>query len=248
MKPYLSVIIPAYNEEDNLNKGALSLVTDYLARQKFTSEIIVINDGSSDNTLSLLNQYAKSHPQVRIIDNLHMGKAAGIMTGVFASKGEIILFTDMDQATPIIEFDKFIPFFQNNQIVIGSRSGRKGAPLFRQILAYGQILLRTMILRLPFRDTQCGFKAFKNEAAIKIFTILKKIHPFKVVVGGAVNPGFDVEILYLGRKMRYKIAEVPVVWEYHESKRVGFARDAINGIRELLLVRFRSLANVYKIK
>lgn len=245
MKPYLSVIITAYNESDNLMRGSLTLVADYLSRQKFTSEIILVNDGSSDDTLKLLFDFAKRHKYARVIDNPHMGKAAGIISGALVATGEIILFTDMDQATPIAEFDKLMPYLKTHQIVIGSRSGRKGAPLFRQTLAYGMILLRTLILRLPFKDTQCGFKAFSREPAKKIFTIMHKLNPPEVVVGPAVNPGFDVELLYLGRKLGYKIAEVPVSWRYQESRRVSFVKDAISGFHGLLLVRWRSLTNAY---
>lgn len=155
MKNNLSVIIPAYNEEDNLRRGCLKAVLDYLKKQKFSWEVIVVNDGSTDDTANLLKKYP-----VKVVNNPHQGKAASIMTGAAQSTGQIILFSDMDQATPIAEFDKFIPKFKEGyKIVIGSRSGRKGAPIYRQILAYGMVFLRSLLLRLPYRDTQCGFKA-----------------------------------------------------------------------------------------
>ena len=248
-QPYLSVIVPAYNEAKNFHKGTLDSIYEYLQREPFSWELILVNDGSSDSTLSLLEQFAASRQSVRVINNPHQGKAAAITSGVTESHGEIILFTDMDQATPITEMANLLPEFSRGyDIVIGSRKGRKGAPIYRQILAYGMIILRGLILRLPIRDSQCGFKAFTASSARKIFSILAKIHPPRVLSGPAVNPGFDVEILYLGRKLGYRLAEVPVIWTHQESKRVRFAQDAISGLKELLLVRFRSLTNAYGLK
>jgi hypothetical protein len=152
----------------------------------------------------------------------------------------------MDQATPISEFEKFLPKFKAGfDIVIGSRSGRPNAPLFRQILAYGNVILRSLILRLPVKDSQCGFKAFTFASANKIFTIMNKVHPPVVVMGPSVDPGFDMEMLFLGRKLGYKISEVPVTWRHQESRRVSFIKDALAGIKGLLLIRLRSITNSY---
>jgi len=246
MTPYLSVIIPCYNEEDNFARGSLTLVLDYLNNQKFAWEVILVNDGSTDQTQQLLDKFAKKHQKVRVISNPHMGKAATVISGALAAMGEIILFTDMDQATPISELEKILPkFSQGCDIVIGSRANREGAPMFRQILATGMVVLRAMILRLPFKDTQCGFKAFSSAASKRIFTVMHTINPPKEIQGPAVNPGFDVELLYLGRKLGYKIAEVPVAWRYQESRRVSFVKDAIAGITGLLLVRYRAMTQKY---
>lgn len=245
-KIYLSVIIPAYNESENFSRGTLNQVYAYLKGQKYLWEMILVNDGSSDNTLELLNKFSLSVPNVRVINNPHQGKAATIISGALAASGEVILFSDLDQATPIFETDKVLAkFSQGFDIVIGSRANRKGAPVFRYILAYGMVVLRTLILRLPFKDTQCGFKAFSKSAGDKIFNIILRVHPPQTVIGPSVDPGFDVEMLYLGRKLGYKIAEVPVSWHYQESRRVRFLNDAISGITGLLLVRFRSLTNAY---
>ena len=240
----LSIIVPAYNEEQNLSHDCLIPIAKYA--QKYQSEIILVNDGSSDNTLNYLKKFAQGKKSVKIIDNPHMGKAASIMTGVRHSTGDIILFTDMDQATPISEFDKFIGRFNSDyDIVIGSRSKREGAPMYRQVLAYGMVIVRTLILNLPFSDTQCAFKAFTKDTAKNIFPILERIHPQKSTSIANTNPGFDVEMLYIARKLGFKIAQVPVAWHYVESKRVSFVKDAYVGLRELLLVRLRSLTNKY---
>jgi len=248
MTPHLSVILSAYNEADNLHQGSMNVMVDYLKEKDFSWELVIVNDGSTDETSKLLHQFALGKPEIRVIDNPHMGKAAGIISGALAARGEIILFTDMDQATPIVELDKFLPKFKEGySIVIGSRANREGAPMFRQILAQGQVIMRALILRLPFRDTQCGFKAFTHEAAKKIFILMNKINPPVVIIGPAVTPGFDVELLYLGRKMGYRIAEIPVSWRYQESRRVRFFKDMVDGLRGLFLVRLRSLTNAYKL-
>jgi dolichyl-phosphate beta-glucosyltransferase len=248
MTPFLSVIVTNYNEAENLKKGALDQIYQYLKTQKFSSEMVLVDDGSTDTTLSALRSFAEKHPQTKVIANPHMGKAAGVITGALAAKGEVILFTDTDQSTPISEFDKFIPLFKSGSgVVIGSRPSRPGAPLFRQILAYGMVLMRTLVLQLPYRDSQCGFKALTNSAAQKIFTTMKRIHPLKAINYPTTNPGFDLEILYLARKFKFKVSEVPVSWVYRESKRVSFFKDAVNGLKELFLVRWRSLTNAYQI-
>lgn len=242
----LSIIIPAYNEEPNLSRGVFQEVTNYLQTQKFSWELIFVNDGSRDRTLELLRKSALQKSNIKIIDHPHMGKAAAILAGVSAASGRIILFSDMDQATPISEISRFLPkFTQGYDVVIGSRSNRQGAPVYRQILAYGMIIFRTLLLRLPFRDTQCGFKAFSKAAADKIFACLASVHAPKTVSEAAVNPGFDVEILYIARKLGFRICEVPVAWRHQESKRVRFLKDALSGVVELIIVRFRSLTNAY---
>ncbi len=247
-KPHLSVVIPVYNESANFHRGGLETVYNYLSRQKYTWEVVVVNDGSSDDTLKLVSGFAKKHPQVSVIDNPHQGKGATIIAGALQSHGDIVLFSDMDQATPISEVEKLLPYFSTgSDIVIGSRTGRKGAPFFRQIMALGMVIFRTLVLRLPYKDTQCGFKAFTRSAANRIFAIMNKVHPPTVISGPAVNPGFDVELLYLGRKLNFKIAEVPVLWTHQDTKRVSFIRDTLGGVKELLMVRWRSLSGAYPV-
>jgi dolichyl-phosphate beta-glucosyltransferase len=245
---HLSVVIPAFNEADNFYRGALTEAVNYLASQHYSWELILVNDGSGDNTLQLLHDFASGKPQVKVIDNSHQGKAATVITGALAARGKYILFSDMDQATPISEAAKIMQKLESGyDIVIGSRLDRKGAPLHRKILAYGMVVMRSIILRLPYKDTQCGFKAFTKAAAEKIFSIMNSVHPPKSIVGSAVNPGFDVELLYLGRKLGFRIDEVSVVWKHQKTARVGFVKDAIAGLTELLLVRWRSLTNVYRL-
>lgn len=248
MKPFLSIIVPAYNESQNIARGCLDLMWNYFKKQKYSWEMIIVNDGSSDDTVTLLQQFSTGKPNVKIVNNTHQGKASGVLTGGLLAKGEAILFTDLDQATPISETSKLLEKITSGyDIAIGSRSNRKGAPLFRYILAYGNIVLRTLVLGMPYFDTQCGFKAIKYTAAQKIFSMMRKLRPVLTIDGPAVDSGFDVEMLYLGRKWGYKICEVPVVWHHQETRRVRFFYDMISGIKGLFLVRWRSLANVYEI-
>lgn len=246
MRSYISVVIPAYNEEQNIKKGAPERVLSYLTRQSYSWEIIFVDDGSEDKTVSLLEKLVKKTGNTRLIKNLHQGKAATVTTGVLAARGDIILFTDMDQATPISEVEKFLPLFSKGyDIVIGSRQGRKGAPIVRKLMAFGFVLLRALVLRLPFSDTQTGFKAFTEKAAQKVFKKLKIFGERRQIQGAAVKAGFDLEVLYVGRRLGYKIAEVPVEWHYQGTMRVNPLRDSLDGLKDLLMIRWYSLLGKY---
>ncbi len=240
----LSVVIPAYNESANLKKGVLSGIERYLDKPGASYEVLVVDDGSTDDSVDLIKKFQGR--KFRLIQNLHGGKAKAVLTGMMEAQGEIILFTDMDQATPIDQIEKFLPKFnQSFDIVIGSRSGRKGAPFIRKLSAWGFSVLRRVILGLPFKDTQCGFKAF-NKASVN--KILPKINNEWGVVhfkGGAVNAGFDVELLYLAKKYGFRIAEVPVDWNYVDTERVQIVKDAMAAIYDMIRIRWNDLTGKY---
>lgn len=247
MKLYLSIVVPAYNEEMNIKNGTLNTLLSYLKKQKYTWEVIFVDDGSVDDTASLLEKIQKKEKRIHLIKNPHQGKAATVTTGVMAAAGEIIMFTDTDQATPMSEVEKFFPFFEEGfDVVIGSRTGRKGEPPLRKLMAYGFVFLRNIFLRLPFNDTQTGFKAFKSEAAHKIFTNLKVFKKRQQIKGSAVKAGFDLEVLYVARKLGYKIKEVKVEWQHQGSVRVHFVKDSIDTINDMLRIRFYALKGEYK--
>jgi hypothetical protein len=152
----------------------------------------------------------------------------------------------MDQATPIKEMEKFLPWFgKGYSVVIGSRSGRKGAPLVRKFMAWGFVILRTLILRLPFKDTQTGFKAFTQKAARDIFKRLKVFGQQKTIKGAAVKAGFDLEVLFIARRLGYKIKEVPVEWHYQGTMRVHPLKDSVEGLKDLLRLRWQALRGAY---
>ncbi len=247
----LSVVIPAYNEEENLRKGALDSVKDFFAEGEgklFDYEIIVVDDGSTDKTKEIVKkEYLPYYPEIRLIENLHGGKANTVMTGMLKASGDIILFTDMDQATPINQVLKFTPKILRDKfdIVIGTRQGREGAPIVRKLSAWGFSLLRAIILGLPFKDTQCGFKAFSKASVDKIIPKIKNEWGVVHFKGGAVNAGFDVELLYLAKKYGFKIAEVPVEWKYVDTERVQVVKDALAAIYDMFRIRWNDLAGKY---
>ncbi len=246
--PFLSVIIPAYNEETNIRLGALDKVSRYLERQSYLWEALIVNDGSSDHTSTLLDEFVKNNSGFRVIHNIHLGKAGTVATGIAASKGEIVLFTDLDQATPIAELEKLLPWFKKGfDVVIGSRSAqRQGAPIFRIMMARGFMILRSTLLGLKgIVDTQCGFKAFKREAALEIFRSLKLYGTKKEVRGSMVTAGFDIEVVFLAKKRGYKIKEVPVEWHYVETRRVNPIKDSWQGFMDILRIRMNAFKGYY---
>lgn len=242
----LSVIIPAYNEESNLKKGVLDEVNQFLEKSKIDYEVVVVDDGSEDKSVSFIKKYISRNSRFRLIQNQHGGKAMAVMTGMEKAKGEIVLFTDMDQATPINQWDKFSPKFKEGyDIVIGSRHGREGAPVFRKLAAWGFSVLQRIILGLPFSDTQCGFKAFTKIAISKIIPKIKGEWGTLHFKGGAVNAGFDVELLYLAKKYGFQIAEVPVEWKYVDTERVQVIKDAAAAIYDMFRIRVNDLRGKY---
>ena len=244
---FLSVVIPAYNEVGNLKKGVLRQVVSYLKDRDYTWEVIVVDDGSTDKTVSLVKTIINKNKSVKILEEPHRGKAGAVIAGMLAAKGEIVLFSDMDQATPIDQIENFLPKFEEGyDIVIGSRSGRKGAPVVRKIMAFGFAALRTLILRLPYKDTQCGFKAFNGNSAKQIFRKLRVFKENQSVEGASVFAGFDLEILYIARKLKLKVAEVPVKWQHIGTVRVNPFKDSWEGFRDMIKVRLNAFLGKYK--
>lgn len=245
-RPFLSVVIPAYKEVDNLNRGVLDTVSSFLSKQKYTWEVLIVDDGSPDKTAEVIAAKIKGKKNFKLLREPHRGKGGTVIRGVLEAEGEIVLFIDMDQATPIREVEKVLPKFkQGCDVVIGSRSGRKGEPFARKIMAYGFMILRTIILRLPYKDTQCGFKAFKREAAREIFKRMMLFSEGKSSTG--VTAGFDLELLYIARKLGLKVAEVPVYWEHVGSVRVNPIKDSWLGFKNLLEVRYNALIGLYRV-
>ncbi|HSD98486.1 MAG TPA: glycosyltransferase [Patescibacteria group bacterium] len=245
---FLSVIIPSYDEMANLQKGVLDKVKSFLDKKKYSYEVLVVDDGSKDGSEEFVEKFAKGNKTFRLIKNPHLGKAGAVTTGMLAAKGKYVLFTDMDQATPIEELDKLMPFFDKGyDIVIGSRSGRKGAPWTRKLMAKGMIMLRTFLVGLQgITDTQCGFKIFTAESGKKLFQKMYDLHHgYAQVSGSAVSAGFDVEVLFLAQKEGYKIKEVPVEWLYVESRRVSPVKDSVDAVMYLLKIRLNQFEGIY---
>lgn len=248
-QPFLSVVIPAYNEETNIRLGALDKVARYLDGRSYLWEVILVNDGSSDKTKELLTDFVASNKNFSLVDNPHQGKAATVITGVLESKGEIVLFSDLDQATPLKEVEKLLPYFEKSyDVVIGSRKGnREGAPMLRRIMARGFMILRTLILGLHgISDTQCGFKAFRNEVAKDIFKRLSIYGKMTTVTGSMVTAGFDIEVLFLAKHLGYSVREVDVEWHYVETRRVNPIKDSWQGLMDILKIRINAWKGIYR--
>jgi glycosyltransferase involved in cell wall biosynthesis len=248
-KIFLSVVIPSYNEMTNLQKGVLDKVEHFLERQKFEYETIIVDDDSTDGSVEFVEKFVKENPKFKLLKNPHTGKAGAVSAGMLKAEGEYILFTDMDQATPIEEVNKLLPFISQSDIVIGSRgSKRKGDPWTRLLMARGMMVLRTILVGLGgIEDTQCGFKLFKNGVSKKLFSRLNDLHSgYKTISGSSVKAGFDVELLLLAQKMGYKIKEVPVEWLYVETRRVSPVKDSIEAVEDLVRIKLNDLLGKYK--
>lgn len=245
----MSVVIPCFDEMANLQKGVLEKVKSYLEKKKINYEVIVVDDGSKDGSMKFVENFAKSNKGFRLIKNVHTGKAGSVTRGVLSAEGDHILFTDMDQATPIEELDKLMPFVKTYDVVIGSRSGnRKGAPWTRMLMAKGMMTLRTMLVGFnDIKDTQCGFKLFNKKAAYEIFGKISKLHNgYRAIDGSNVAAGFDVELLYLARLNKYKIKEVSVNWLFVETRRVSPISDSLEGLRSLLIIKKNAITGKYR--
>lgn len=248
---FISVVIPSYDEMVNLRKGVLEKVKSFLDKKKFSYEVIIVDDGSKDGSDDFVQEFVKENKGFVLIKNQHTGKAGAVTAGMLAAKGEYVLFTDMDQATPIEELDNLLPYLLHKKyaIAIASRTtGNMGYPWSRLVLHEVHIFLRKLIAGLPeIFDTQCGFKLFSHEAAQDIFSRLQEIHHgFKAINTSAVQAGFDVEVLLIGKSHGFAIKEVPVHWLYVESRRVSPLRDSVEGIINLLAIRKDRWRGIYK--
>ncbi len=232
----------------NLRKGVLDKVEHFLKKQKYNYEVIVVDDGSDDGSIAYVEKFIKESLEFKIIKNQHLGKAGAVTSGMLSSKGEFVLFTDMDQATPIEEVNNLLKFTNKYDIVIGSRnSQRKGAPWTRLLMAQGMMILRSIVVGVRgINDTQCGFKLFRKDVSDKLFRKIEQLHKGYIKISGSsVKAGFDVELLYLAEKMGYKIKEVPVEWLYVESRRVSPIKDSLEAVQDLARIRLNALSGKY---
>ncbi len=247
---YLSVVIPAYNEASRLPL-TISKVMGYLEGRDYPYEVLVVDDGSSDSTAQLVEQATRKHLHLHLVRNPHRGKGFAVRTGMLQAKGRYILYSDADLSAPIEEVEKLLPYLEKKyHIAMGSREGvgsaRYDEPQYRHLM--GRVfntLVRLMALP-QFRDTQCGFKAFRKDAAHLLFRNLHLYGDDAGDVKGAMVTGFDVEVLYLALKWNYKIKEVPVRWYYSKSANVSPIKDAVRMFTDISRVRVNDLRGMYK--
>ncbi len=248
MKTFLSIIIPCFNEEMNFNNGSLKKIFDYLIKFGYSYEVIIVDDGSTDNSVKLIKEYIKDKKNCRLTSNTHQGKVGAISTGVKLAIGENILFTDFDQATPLSEIEKLLPFLNKNyDIIIGSRevkgAKREKEPFYRHIMGKVFNLVVQLFAFGGIHDTQCGFKLFKTAVAKDLFNRLQIYKQKKIK--NAFTGAFDVELLYLAQKKGYQIAEVPVAWRHYETTRVNPIKDSAQMFIDVVKIRVYNLLGKY---
>ncbi len=246
----ISLIIPCYNEETNIQKGVLDRIANFAIANHSFSEVLIVDDGSTDSSKELIKKnYLPKFKQLKLIENNHRGKAYSVIEGIKQAKEPYVMFSDIDLATPLEESSKLIDEIENNfDIVIGSRSTtRKGAPILRKVMAVGFIIVRNMVLGLKnIRDTQCGFKLFKTDVARKVIQRMKLFDRKTEVKGSSVSAAFDLEFLFLANKMGNTIKEVPVTWRHVETKNVTFIHDVIETLRDIAKIKWNDLSGKYK--
>lgn len=238
INPYLSIIIPIYNEEKRINN--LEKIISYFKKQKYSQEIILVNDGSADKTLKTLKSLKYQSKFKLLSYPQNFGKGYAIKTGMQEAAGKYRLFLDIDLSTPVDEVEKILPYLEKFDIVIGSRKMKSSnlitrQPLVREFLGKIFTSLSQIVLQLKITDFTCGFKCFSQKAAEEIFS-RQTINRW----------GFDSEILYIGKKRKFSIKEIPVTWTDDPRTKVKFPQDIINSLKELLMIRINSYIGLYK--
>lgn len=238
MNPFLSIVIPAYNEENRL-PGTLEQLFRFLEKQPFASEIIVVENGSDDKTFEIAQRFADGQTNVHVLRNEQRGKGLAIQRGVMAAVGEYIFLCDADLSMPVEEISKFIPpQLDRLDVAIASReapgSVRFNEPYYRHFT--GRVfntLIRLLVLP-RLQDTQCGFKCIRARVAREIF-------PYQTLTGWA----FDVELLYIARHHGYPIVEIPIHWYFNADSKISVFRDSLRMFLDLLRIRSNARRGLY---
>jgi dolichyl-phosphate beta-glucosyltransferase len=238
--PTYSIVIPAYNESERI-EASLEQVLQFIERQNWDAEVVVVNDGSRDNTAEVVRGFAARNGAVRLIENPgNRGKGYSVRNGVLHAAGELILFADADMSSPIAEATKlFGALAKGADVAIGSRwlnpeTMTERQPIFRQAAGRAFNLLNRLMLGLQFKDTQCGMKAFTRKAALDVF-------PRQTIE----RWGFDPEILFIARKQGYRIVEIAVEWAHDDRSKINPVVDGIKMGIEMMRIRWNSLKGVY---
>ena len=238
-----SIVIPAYNESARIGR-ALTDVTAAVKRNGWDAEVLVVNDGSTDDTAEIVQAFAANHPIIRLIQNNgNRGKGYSVRHGMLEAMGSIVMFTDADLSSPMDEAERlFAAIREGADVAIGSRWLDRGRqtihqPIYRQFFGRCFNAVTRMVMQLPFADTQCGFKAFTRSAAQAVFQ-LQRIERW----------GFDPEILFIALKRGYRVREVAVTWGHDERSRISYLKDGIKMLEELVCIRWNALVGAYNRK
>ncbi len=238
--PRLSIVIPAYNESARI-EATLDRVMSCVASEGWDAEVLIIDDGSKDNTAGIVKRWMDVFPRLHLIQNPgNRGKGYSVRNGLLQAAGDIVMFTDADLSAPMEEANRLIAAIDAGaDVAIGSRWLDRTRqtihqPLYRQFFGRCFNAITRGVMGLPFKDTQCGFKAFRREAAQIVFR-LQRIERW----------GFDPEILFIARKLRYTIKEVPVTWGHDERSRMSYLKDGMKMLEEMAIIRWNSLVGRY---
>jgi glycosyltransferase involved in cell wall biosynthesis len=238
--PYLSIVIPAYNESARIER-TLDRVMSCVQQQGWDAEVLVVDDGSKDDTPEIVERWMQLYPRLHLIENNgNRGKGYSVRNGLLQAAGEIVMFTDADLSAPMEEANLLMAAIARGaDVAIGSRWLDKTRqtthqPIYRRFFGRCFNWVTRTVMGLPFKDTQCGFKAFRREVAQTIFR-LQTIERW----------GFDPEILFIAQKLKYSIVEVPVTWGHDERSRISYLKDGMKMLEEMAQIRTNSLRGRY---
>jgi glycosyltransferase involved in cell wall biosynthesis len=238
--PHLSIVVPAFNESARIEL-TLERVMSCVERQGWDADVLVVDDGSKDDTTEIVERWMEKYPRLHLIkNNGNRGKGYSVRNGLLQSAGDIVMFTDADLSAPMEEAELLMAAIeQGADVAIGSRWLDKARqtthqPMYRRFFGRCFNWVTRTVMGLPFKDTQCGFKAFRRDAAQVIFR-LQRIERW----------GFDPEILFIARKLGYTIREVPVTWGHDERSRISYLKDGMKMLEEMAVIRANSLAGRY---
>lgn len=239
-EPQYSIVIPVFNEQARIG-ATLSRVIECVQERGWQAEILVVNDGSHDQTAQIVLAAAEQYPNLRLIENPgNRGKGYAVRNGILQARGSIVMFTDADLSAPMEEAERLFAAIANGaDVAIGSRWLDRSRqtlqqPIYRRFFGRCFNWLTRLVMNLPLADTQCGFKAFRSQAAKAIF-IRQRIERW----------GFDPEILYIALRLGMNVKEVAVTWGHDERSRISYLRDGLKMLEELVRVRLYSLAGHY---
>lgn len=239
--PFLSIVIPAHNEETRLPR-AFEKIHNFLKEQKYSYEVIVVENGSSDKTVEVAKKFSKSNPYLKLVVVDTRGKGLAVKAGMLEAKGDYRFICDADLSMPIEEISKFLPSEVGNcDVIIGSREGKKakriGEPFHRHLMGRALNTIIKLTALRGFEDTQCGFKMFTRKAAEDLFIVQKM-----------AGIGFDIELIYIAKKRGYKICEVPITWYFDADSRMRLIQDSLKVLLEIWQIRMNWYKGIYQKK
>lgn len=248
MKPYLSVILPSYNEMKNIRRGALEEVYQFLQDYERPWELVFSDDGSSDGTIEELQKMAQKDNRIKVILNQHKGKGPTVKSGMLQASGNWRLFTDFDQSTPLREVRKLLKYTTEYKVIFGSReitgAKREKEPFYRHLMGRGFNFIVQLLAVPGIQDSQCGFKLFSEEATELLFRNLY-IYSGQNERQDAFTGAFDVELLYLAKKYGFAMKEVPILWKHFQTNRVSPIRDSVLMFADILRIKMADLSGKY---